>query len=107
MGGEKHPSLIPFSGIRASQGRDLLQPLEISPRQVGEGSSSFTVGYQVFIGVPENSSSLKNGSMTKVVTMYCGPFTIIKSIGDVDYKLDLSDHSTVYPMLMLVVYVSD
>ncbi len=68
-----------------------------------EGSSSFTVGDQVFIGV----SSLKNGSMTKVVTMYCGPFTIIKRIGDVDYKLDLSDHSTVYPMLLLVVYVSD
>ena len=45
--------------------------------------------------------------MTLVVTMYWGPFTIIEIIGDVDYKLDLSDHSTVYPMLLLVVYVSD
>ena len=45
--------------------------------------------------------------MAKVVTMYCGPFTIIKHIGDVDYKLVLPDNSVIYPVFILVVYVSD
>ena len=30
--------------------------------------------------------------------MYCGPFTIIKRIDDVDYKLDLPDQSTIHPV---------
>ena len=58
-----------------------MQPLEIS--QGKWEKDHHLLRWVIKSGVPENSSSLKNGSMTKVVTMYCGPFTIIKSIGDV------------------------
>ena len=36
--------------------------------------------------------------MAKLSPRYCGPFTILKRIGEVAYKLDLPSHSRVHPV---------
>ena len=57
---------------------------------------SFNEGDQVFLCVLEHSGSLKTGPVPKLSPGYCGPFTILKRVGDVTYKLGLPVHSRVH-----------
>ena len=59
---------------------------------------SFEEGDRVFLKVPEHSQSLKTGIVAKLSPRYCGPFTILKRIGQVAYKLALPEHSKVHPV---------
>ena len=54
---------------------------------------TFEEGEQVFLRVPENSSSLKTGPVAKLSPRYCGPFTILKKVDEVAYKLALPSYS--------------
>ena len=59
---------------------------------------AFEVGDKVFLRVPENSTSLKTGPVPKLSPRFSGPFTILKKVGFVAYKLDLPPHSRVHPV---------
>ena len=49
----------------------------------------FEEGDRVFLIVPSKLETLRMGNCEKLLLKYCGPFTIIKTIGHVAYKLDL------------------
>ena len=53
---------------------------------------------QVFLRVPEKLQSLFMGKVPKLSPRYCGPFTILKHIGKVAYKLALLEGSQVHPI---------
>ena len=55
-------------------------------------------GDQVFLHVLEKSQSLSMGKVPKLLPRYCGPFTILKRIGKVAYKLALPEGSQVHPV---------
>ena len=40
----------------------------------------FTEGDWVFLKVPENSTSLKTGSVSKLSPRFCGPFKILNKV---------------------------
>ena len=52
----------------------------------------------MFLKVPKNSTSLQTGLVPKLSPRFCGPFKILKKVGEVAYKLELSAHSTVHPV---------
>ena len=58
----------------------------------------FKEGDQVFLRVPEKSQTLSMGKVPKLSPRYCGPFTILKRVGSVAYKLALPEGSQVHPM---------
>ena len=62
----------------------------------------FTEGELVFLRVPETSKSLKIGPVPKLSPRFCGPFKILKRVGEVAYKLELPPTSKVH----LVFHVS-
>ena len=45
----------------------------------------------VFLKVPAQSKTLKTGKCEKLSPRYCGPFKILKKIGDIAYRIDLLD----------------
>ena len=47
----------------------------------------FKEGEQVYLRVPEQSTSLKMGPVPKLLPRFCGPFKILKKVGQVAYKL--------------------
>ena len=53
--------------------------------------TKFFFGYQ-------KVQRLKTGKVAKLSPRYCGPFTILKRIGPVAYKLELPSHSRVHPV---------
>ena len=59
---------------------------------------TFDEGDQVFLRVSEKSQSLSTGKVPKLSPRYCGPFTILKRIGKVAYKLALLEGSQVHPV---------
>ena len=59
---------------------------------------TFEEGQLVFLRVPENSQSLKTGSVPKLSPRFCGPFKILKKVGPVAYKLELPATSKVHPV---------
>ena len=59
---------------------------------------SFTEGERVYLKVPEHSTSLLTGPVRKISPRYCGPFTIVKKVGEMAYKLDLPPTSRIHPM---------
>ena len=59
---------------------------------------TFEEGQLVFLRVPENSQSLKTGSVPKLSPQFCGPFKILKKVGPVAYKLELPATSKVHPV---------
>ena len=46
----------------------------------------------------ESSQTLKTGKCSKLSPRYCGPFTILKRIGKVTYKLALPEGCRVHPV---------
>ena len=59
---------------------------------------TFEEGEQVFLRVPEHSQSLKTGPVPKLSPRFCGPFKILKKVGNVAYKLELPATSKVHPV---------
>ena len=59
---------------------------------------TFEKGELVFLRVPENSQSLSTGPVPKLSPRFCGPFKIIKKVGQVAYKLELPASSKVHPV---------
>ena len=52
----------------------------------------------MFLKVPTQSETMKTGKCNKLSPRYCGPFKILKKIGDVAYKLELPERSQVHPV---------
>ena len=59
---------------------------------------TFEEGDFVFLKVPMQSETMKMGKCNKLSPRYCGLFKILKRIGDVAYKLELSESSQVHPV---------
>ena len=60
--------------------------------------ATFNEGDQVFLRIPKKSQSLSTGKVLKLSPRYCGPFTILKRIGTVAYKLALFKGRQVHPI---------
>ena len=58
----------------------------------------FKEGDWVFLKVPENSTSLQTGPVSKLSPQFCGLFKILNKVGQVAYKLELPAHSKVHPV---------
>ncbi|MCO5599486.1 hypothetical protein L7F22_053590 [Adiantum nelumboides] len=52
----------------------------------------------VFLKVLAKSKTMKTGTCDKLYPRYCGPFKVLKKIGDVAYKLELPESSQVHPV---------
>ena len=52
----------------------------------------------MFLKVPAQPETMKTGKCDKLSPRYCGPFKILKKIGDVVYKLELSESAQVHPV---------
>ena len=52
----------------------------------------------MFLKVPEHSKTLSTGPVPKFSPRYCGPFRVLKRVGNVAYKLELPEHSKVHPI---------
>ena len=63
---------------------------------------TFDKGDQVFLHVLEKLQSLSTGKVPKLLPRYYGPFTVLKRVGTVTYKLALPKGSQVH----LVFHVS-
>ncbi|MCO5567643.1 hypothetical protein L7F22_021337 [Adiantum nelumboides] len=59
---------------------------------------TFEKGDFVFLKVPAKSKTMKMGKCDKLSLRYCGPFKILKKIGDIAYKLELPESSQVHPV---------
>ncbi|MCO5556365.1 hypothetical protein L7F22_009913 [Adiantum nelumboides] len=58
----------------------------------------FKEGDYVFLRVPEHSESLKTGPTPQLSPRFCGPFKILRQVGSMAYKLELSANSRVHPV---------
>jgi hypothetical protein len=73
-------------------------------------SRSFEVGDRVWLRVRPRKSTLSTGKYSKLSPRYCGPFRVLKRIGEVAYKLELPDHVRVHDVFhvsLLKPYVPD
>ncbi|MCO5610193.1 hypothetical protein L7F22_064429 [Adiantum nelumboides] len=59
---------------------------------------TFEKGDFVFLKVPATSKTMKTGKCDKLSPRYCGPFKILKKLGDVAYKLELPESFQVHPV---------
>ncbi|KAJ7519676.1 hypothetical protein O6H91_20G050300 [Diphasiastrum complanatum] len=59
---------------------------------------TFQEGDQVFLKVPEDSTTLSTSKCPKLSPRYCGPFTILKRIGSSAYQLALLESAKVHPV---------
>ena len=44
------------------------------------------------------TDKLANGSSSKLLPRFCGPFKIVKKIGKLAYKLKVPEHTSVHPI---------
>ena len=51
----------------------------------------------MFLRVLEHSKTLSTGPVPKLSPRYCGPFRVLKRVGNVAYKLELPKNSKVHP----------
>ena len=71
---------------------------------------SFDKGEQVFLRVKPKRSSLKLGKFRKLAFRYCGPFEILRRMGEQAYELALPPHMrihNVFHVSLLKKYISD
>ena len=52
----------------------------------------------VSLKVPPQSKTLKTGKCKKLSPRYCGPFKILKKIGDVAYRIELPEGIRAHPV---------
>ena len=52
----------------------------------------------VYLKVPAQSEALKTGKCKKLSPRYCGPFKILKKIGDVVYRIELLEGIRAHPV---------
>ena len=52
----------------------------------------------MFLRVSEHSKTLSTGPVPKLSPRYCGPFRVLKRVGNVAYKLELPETSQVHPV---------
>ena len=52
----------------------------------------------MFLRVPEHSKTLRTGPVPKLSPRNCGPFRVIKRVGNVAYKLELPETLQVHPV---------
>ena len=57
---------------------------------------SFEEGDMVWLRVRPKKSSLSTGRFSKLSPRYCGPFRVLKRIGESAYRLELPDHVRVH-----------
>lgn len=58
----------------------------------------FKEGEKVFLQVPLKSTSLSTGKCPKLLPRFCGPWTIIKKLSDVAYRLELPPGCRIHPV---------
>ena len=71
---------------------------------------TFQARDRVFLRVKPKRSSLKLGPCKKLAFQYCGPYTVVKRIGEQAYKLELSPHirvHSVFHVSLLKQYIAD
>ena len=61
---------------------------------------SFDVGDRVWLRVRLRKSTLSTGKYSKLSPRYCGPFKVLKRIGESAYKLELPEHVRVHDVFM-------
>ena len=59
-------------------------------------SCTFQIGDKIFLRVKPKRSSLKLGKCRKLSFRYCGPFEILRRMGEQSYKLALPLHLHVH-----------
>ena len=59
-------------------------------------SREFKTGERVFLRVKPKRSSLKLGKYRKLAFRYCGPFEVVKRVGEQSYQLALPPHLHVH-----------
>ena len=84
---QEHFDILIFARQNVQQAQDRYKKYANEHRRL----VSFEEGERVFLKVSEHSQSLKTGIVAKLSPRYCGPFTILKSIGKVAYKLALPE----------------
>ena len=52
----------------------------------------------MFLRVPKHSKTLSTGPIPKLSPRYCGPFRVLKRVGNVAYKLKLLEQYKVHPV---------
>ena len=62
-----------------------------SPREFSEGTL-------VYLRVPKDSETLSTGRVKKLSPRYCGPFRVLRRIGQTAYKIDLPSSVRVHPV---------
>jgi hypothetical protein len=76
----------------------------------GRTHKEFKVGDHVFLKMKANRSSLKLGSCSKLVAIYCGPFEIIERIGPISYMITFLASMTIHNVFhvsLLKKYIHD
>ena len=48
--------------------------------------------------MPDHLQTLQTGPVPKLFSQFCGPFTVLKKVGQVAYKLELPETSRVHPV---------
>ena len=75
-----------------------------------QSSWVFKVGDRVFLMVKPKRSSLKLGKYKKLAYTYCGPYEILRRIGEQSYELALLAHlhvHNVFHVSLLKTYVAN
>ena len=88
---------------RARDRQESYANLKRSPR-------SFKIGDKIFLKIKPKRSSLKLGKFKKLAYRYCGPFEVLRSIGEQSYELNLPPRlhvHNIFHVSLLKEYVPD
>ena len=91
---EDHQEMLRWARQNVRQAQDRYKKFSDEKRQ----QVVFEKDDLVFLRVPEHSKTLRTGPVPKLSPRYCGPFRVIKRLGNVAYKLELPETSQVHPV---------